>query len=553
MARTLPINAPNQALMALFKNAKGDSSMFTRVALIQPITPAGKSLGIFKSPESIQALAGQLQKLGYEVKMFHSADNDALRWDIYGFRPRIVCISTMTANFPEGRKIAQAIKNSKHGRYIKIILGGWHASGCVKAYESGQEKESLREILNPDSPFDYVVAGEGEEVLPNLIEWILRRTSSPLPKGVSYFRCGQIQFGGFAPRIKDLSQLAQPSWTGLNVDQYRDKRSGALDLSVHFNRGCRFSCSFCATPSVYGRGVRTTPAKQAFEYLEFLAQKFQPQVITFTDEDFFANLPWVKQLVRLLQQADFHRKYGIFFDTFASIVDLNRLFRYNLQLLRRMKSVGFNSFTIGIESLCIPILKKYNKEQMILSPMSPEQRKSYRREKGSAYGLWLFKHNFSTIQRAVIFAHAFGFLVVGDYILGNLEESATDVVFSFRIFENIRNLMVAYLPVYTPFPGTALWPEAYTSDQLARKSDGKIDWEKFDANGGALDLGYDIASLRNQLEIEFYTSKRYTEDMLAMIKSDSQQKKFFLDRFNYLNRIYPGNLRIIQQLACLQD
>lgn len=528
--------------------------MFTRVALIQPVVPAGKSLGVHKSPESIQALAGQLQKLGCEVKMFHATDSNTLYSAIHGFMPRVVCISTMTANFPEGRKIAQAIKNSKRGRYIKIILGGWHASGCVKAYESGQEKESLEEILNPSSPFDYVVAGEGEKVLPKLIKAIQNNSGIMSLKGVSNFSGGSIQLGGFAPRVKDLSQLAQPSWDELNVNQYRDKRNDALDLSVHFNRGCRFNCSFCATASIYGHGVRTTPAQQAFEYIEFLAQKFQPQVITFTDEDFFANLPWVKQLVRLLQQADFHHKYGIFFDTFASIVDLNRLFRHNqMQLLRQMKSVGFNSFTIGIESLCIPILKKYNKEQMILSTMLPGQKKLYKERKESALdGLRLYRHNFSTVQRAVNFAHGLGFLVVGDYILGNLEESATDVVFSFRLLEKIRNLMMAYLPVYTPFPGTALWPEAYTSGWLARKSDGRIDWEKFDANGGALNLGYDIASLRNQLEIEFYTSKRYADDMLAMIEQDSRRKKFFLNRFNYLDRIYPGDPQIIQRLAYLR-
>ncbi|MFA6047353.1 MAG: radical SAM protein [Parcubacteria group bacterium] len=527
--------------------------MLTKVALIQPVTAAGKSLGIFKSPESIQALAGQLQKLGYQVKMFHSADSDELRWQIHGFLPHFICISTMTANFPEGHKIAQAIKNSKYFRRVKIILGGWHASGCVKAYESGQEKESLREILNRDSPFDYVVAGEGEEVLPKLIEAIKNNFGIMHLKGVSYFSGGEIQLGGSTPRINNLDGVAMPSWEGLEVNQYRDKRNGALDLSVHFNRGCRFKCAYCATASVYGRGIRTTPAEQAFEYIEFLAQKFKPQVITFTDEDFFANLPWVRQLVNLLQKENFHHKYGISFDTFASVNDLHRLQRNgHSQLLHQMKATGFNSFTIGIESFSVPTLKKYNKELMILPTMLLEQKIFYNEAKSFTKRLMLHNHYLSTVQQAINFAHEHGFLVVGDYILGNPDESVDAVLFGFRSFKSLCHLMLAYLPVYTPFPGTALWLEAYTSGQLARKDDGKINWGKFDASGSALDLGYDIASLRNNLEIEFYTSDRYAEDMLAMIEKNPAIKKFFLDRLKYLDQTYPDDPRIIKQLAHLQ-
>ena len=42
-----------------------------RIALVQPHIVAGKSLGIEKSPASIQTLAAQLEGEGHDVRMFH--------------------------------------------------------------------------------------------------------------------------------------------------------------------------------------------------------------------------------------------------------------------------------------------------------------------------------------------------------------------------------------------------------------------------------------------------------------------------------------------------
>ena len=242
-------------------------TMTKRIALVQPHIVAGKSLGIDKSPESIQALAGQLEKEGFTIKMFHEKSGDELYHKLAEFSPNSVGISTMTANFPEGRKVAKAVKeiNSK----TPVILGGWHASGVVQSYLKGQESETLKEILNPKSSFDFVVAGEGEIILPELI----RRLGKSIDdlKGVGFLRDGKINIS--APeRIKNLDDLAYPSWEGLPIDNYRDKRDKSLlDLSVHFNRACRFDCGFCSTATVYGRGVKTVSPQKAADYVLDLA------------------------------------------------------------------------------------------------------------------------------------------------------------------------------------------------------------------------------------------------------------------------------------------
>jgi len=545
-------------------------TMTKRVALVQPRITAGKSLGIEKSPESIQALAGQLEKEGFTVKMFHEKAEDGLYNKIKDFNPDSVGISTMTVNFPDGKKVAKAVKNIDSD--IPVILGGWHASGVVQAYLKGQENETIEEVLNPKSPFDYIVAGEGELIFPELIRRIEKGQKVDGLKGVGFLKDKKIIISR-PERIKNLDDLAFPSWGGLPIDDYRDKRDGSLDLSVHFNRACRFDCGFCSTGTVYGKGVKTVNAERAADYVESLLERFMPEVITFTDEDFFANPKWVAEIVEIFNKREFKEKYNIRFDTFASINDILRLEKETESIERsifsseimgfrnykpevisdEIKKAGFNSFTIGIESFNPKILRKYNKEMMILPTMTQELRELYHLLFGKQeyQDYWLVRHYLNSAQRAIDFAHKRGFVVVGDYMVGNLGETEKQVRKGFERFSNLRNLHVAYLPIFTPFPGTELWYESYHSGKLARDKKGNIDWAKFDGSAGALDLGYDIKELRNQLELEFYTSQRYKEDMYEEIQGNPTKKTMFQKRFEYLNRTFPGNELVEETLRAL--
>lgn len=514
--------------------------MLSKIALIQPRVETGTSLGIEKSPASIQALAGQMSDKGHSVRMFHKAISPELFRELDEFAPEIVGISTMTANFLEGIAIAKGIK-AIHTKVV-IVLGGWHASGCVQSHLQGQESETIGEILYPNSPFDFVVAGEGEEVFQELVQRLKKGQDIAGLSGVCYSTPEGIK-ASTANRINDLDSLAQPSWEGLPINEYRDKRSGALDLSYHAKRACRFNCGFCATSTVYGKGVKTFSPTRVTRELEDMLKKLKPEVITFTDEDFFAYPKWVEQIIQLLEQNNLHEKYGVEFDTFASINDILRIKNMpnGAEFLKRMKKVGFSSFTIGIESMNPKVLRKYNKVQMITQTMPESTREEYRKKTMEEQDQALSDHHFEATQAAIKFAQANGIMIIGDYIVGNMGESQEDVKKGFEKFSSLEGLLYAYIPIFTPFPGTALWGEAYKSGKLARDANGKIDWSKFNASAGAIDLGYDIAKLRDEFEIQFYTSERYERDMETAIQENPARKTEFRTRLNYLLKRFGEN------------
>jgi len=521
-----------------------------KIALIQPESRRSSSLGIKKSPESLQVLAGQL-KDDYNVRMYHAPVESACK-DIVSFKPDCVGISAMSVNFPDAKKLAKDLKKQMPG--ISIVLGGWHVSGAAVSFQKGVERETMDEIFSPSSPFDYGIMGEGDLVFPELLGRLGAHSAIDNLPGLVQYRDGQIMINS-PQRVKDLHALAYPFWDGLDVGSYRDLRNGNLDLSVHFNRACRFACGFCSTSSVYGKGVLQTSPEKAVDYIVSLLERFKPNVITFTDEDFFANKGWVRSLVALLHGKKLHERYGVVFDTFASVNDLHYLEKFNeAALLGKMREAGFSSFTIGIESLNPKTLLKYGKEErMILPMMTKGQRDAYGKLTGEEKEKMLVDFYQQAVQRAINLASANGILIVGDYIVGNTGETKEEVGRGFSRFGSLQNLYLAYIPVFTPFPGTGLWGEAYNSGKLKRTAEGGIDWSNFDAGDGAMDLGYDIASFRNQLEFEFYTSERYQKDMFSCIGRSPAMVGMFKSRFGFLLKSHEGDAKLLQILRQLDE
>lgn len=510
-----------------------------RIVLIQPETRAGASLGIRKAPSSIQHLAGQLKQEGFDVSMKHTPVSEELVRGIKESGAKIVGISTMTSNFREGEELAKMLKVADPS--MTTILGGWHASGCAMAYSRGQEAESITEILGPKTPFDYMVAGEGELALPEL----LRRLSisgvncgaglDGVP-GLGRYANGQIILSPPA-KLASLDSVADPIWDGLDISSYRDMRSGALDLSIHFQRGCPWGCGFCATPTVSGRTLRSLSIDRVIFQLTYLAETFKPQVITFTNEDPLVDLDYFRALIGKLNEIGFCQKYGLTIDIFASVVDIYRIMtnpKYE-GMMDEMKKAGISSFTIGVESFNPSVLRMYNKIPMIRTLLTPKQRERFGQlcmEGQDSSIPFLYSER---IRSAVAYAYKHGIPCVGDYMIGNPGESEADVRKGFELFSKIPGLLIAYIPQFTPFPGTKVWAQCYP--KIVRGADGRIPWEKFDASHGSVLSGMKDG-LRDELELAFYTSERYIADMRKAIADGFLPVQFFLGRFSYMVKTF---------------
>jgi anaerobic magnesium-protoporphyrin IX monomethyl ester cyclase len=524
----------------------------SNICLIQPIVEVGKSLRTQKSPTGLQSISAFLKMQGYNTKMFHEEFSTNLLQDIKLSKPDLIGISAFSCNFPAAYSLAEALKQMMPK--IPIVLGGWHASGAAVAYLRNLEKgkiNSLEEILNNNSPFDFIIHGEGEYAITNLINTLNQFIGKNLEENLkSISGIGFIDHSGsielnWGERILDLDSLPDPDWENLDINKYRDKRNpNMIDLSIHAQRGCRFDCTFCQSPDLYccntkqsnqekiSKVQRYSP-ERIVRYIKHLKENFNPTDITFTDEDFMSNPKWVKQICELIIDNGLHK--NIVYGSFGSLNDIMRFEK--LGVLKLMKAAGWQNYFVGIESLDPNTLEAYER------PLSKDNIKN-------------IDNYIEYVQKAVDISRKNGLLLFGDFIIGYMEESLSDLEKSFNRLKKLKNILYMYFPIFTPLPGTKLWETAIERDYLKLDENGEVNWKEFDCSHQVTNLEYDLVEVRDNFEIEYYSSENYVSDMFDHVNEMPEfLNAWYLPLYNKLKKDHETNSfdTIIEKLQKLSE
>ena len=88
--------------------------------------------------------------------------------------------------------------------------------------------------------FDYVVVGEGEETLPELIRVISKSEDPREVRGIAYKSGSEIRF----------TKLRDP----VDLDLYPP--FAKILAPIEISRGCPWGCAYCQTPRLFGRKMR---------------------------------------------------------------------------------------------------------------------------------------------------------------------------------------------------------------------------------------------------------------------------------------------------------
>lgn len=164
----------------------------------------------------------------------------------------------------------------------RVIMGGVHAS-CAPAEVAGR----------PD--VDYVLCGEGEIALPNLIRHLEGTAPNAMPPGVYWREPGGIRNSGPSEPIMDLDALPPTAYDLLDMPSYRKAsetdliqrgEKGSFTMPIITSRGCPYGCIFCAAHRLNGRRWRgRTPAKVVDE-IELLQKRYGVNSFTIEDSNF---------------------------------------------------------------------------------------------------------------------------------------------------------------------------------------------------------------------------------------------------------------------------
>jgi radical SAM superfamily enzyme YgiQ (UPF0313 family) len=183
---------------------------------------------------------------------------------------------------------------------------------------------------------DFVVRGEGEVTVPQLLESLSRREFG-------------IVIDNGTPA--DITLTPVPRYDLLDLDAY-------VDLSVQFSRGCPFRCEFCDVTLMFGRAIRTKTPEQMIAELQRIYDLGWRKQAHFVDDNFIGRPVRAKTFLK--QLIPWNESHGMPFEfhTYASVN-----LAANPEIMELMVRAGFTMVALGIETTDQEVLKSSRKFQ----------------------------------------------------------------------------------------------------------------------------------------------------------------------------------------------
>ncbi|WP_349256731.1 TIGR04013 family B12-binding domain/radical SAM domain-containing protein [Methanocella sp.] len=184
---------------------------------------------------------------------------------------------------PQARSIFREVKAARTDSVF--IAGGPHPSGCPE--------ETLEY-------FDYVVVGEGEEALPELVRVLENGDDASRVRGIAYKKDGKVVF--------------TPKRENVDLDKYPPFKP-PLFGPIEITRGCPWNCAYCQTPRLFGHKMRHRSVEAICKYDKFYEDKrlVSPNAFAYGSDGITPNEAAVERLLKSLSG-------NIYFGTFPSEV-----------------------------------------------------------------------------------------------------------------------------------------------------------------------------------------------------------------------------------------
>ncbi len=238
----------------------------------------------------------------------------------------------------QAAKVFKEVENA--GTDSIFIAGGPHPSGCPE--------ETLKY-------FDYVVIGEGEETLPELVRVLQKKGDPGEVKGIAY-------------KNPDTGRITlTPERPHVNLDSYPCFDPKKLRAPIEISRGCPWGCKYCQTPRLFGREVRhrsiDSILKNAQHYndLRFIASN----AFAYGSDGIHPRFDKVEKLLSALQKLPDKK---IFFGTFPSEVRPEFVTEESVELVR--KYCANDSLSLGAQSGSDRILKEIRRGHTVEDSIS---------------------------------------------------------------------------------------------------------------------------------------------------------------------------------------
>lgn len=321
--------------------------------------------------------------------------------------PDLIGISMRTLNYARSYALISNIRSKAPD--AKIAVGGPHVS-------------TLREqVLQDCQAVDYGFVFEGEESFVELVR------GNPVEdiKGVLFRKDGQIHYSGDRGFITELDHIPFPRYSKFALNRYVGNY-----ISIVSSRGCPYNCIYCPVGTCMGKRFRPRSPEHILDEILYWYDRGYRH-LDFADDNFTLDKKRVQNLCELISRHEMK-------DLVLTCQNGIRADKVDKALLKEMRSVGFKSIAIGVESANNYILANIRKGETL------EQ-----------------------IELAVMTACDLGYEVKLFFIVGSPGETIEHVKRSID-FAKKYPVTTAYFYNLIPFPGTSLFQWAQDNNYLLK-------------------------------------------------------------------------------------
>ncbi len=300
----------------------------------------------YMPPLGIGYIAAVLEKDGHQVKIIDSAplkySNIDIKQELDKFAPEVIGISTNIGDAREALELGSFLKEQFN---VPMIMGGPYATN------------SFEQIFQRSKDIDYIVIGEGERSVPELLKAIDANLPPEDIKGIySHKSKVDTNTDPFSESIHNLDEIPFPARHLYDNTLYIPLPNHSKQLpatSMITSRGCPYArCSFCYQAGTFAQRYRRHTPDRVVEEIKDLVENYGIKEILFWDDLFTINSQWISKFCELLKNQRIEITWSCY--GWAATV--------TPEMLLKMKEAGCYLVKYGFESCDQDLLDSLNKD-----------------------------------------------------------------------------------------------------------------------------------------------------------------------------------------------
>lgn len=297
--------------------------------------------------------AALMRKEGYKVALFDTNlrnDPYAITSQIATQRPSFLVIYDDGFNY----LTKMCLTTMREACFEMIKIGKKHE--CQIIVCSSDSTDHYDKYL--DAGADYIIQGEGEITLKELISALRKKEPVTLINGIVFRDHEKTIKNGKRPVLRNLDELPLPAWDLADIDAYKavwKQSNKAFTLNIATTRGCPFKCNWCAKP-IYGNRYNSHSPQYIAQHIAYLKEHYEVTNFWMCDDIFGLKPNWVQEFNKELKTANLTISYYI-----QSRVDL----LLKEDTIEALAQSGLREVWVGAESGSQKILDAMDKQTKV--------------------------------------------------------------------------------------------------------------------------------------------------------------------------------------------